>query len=312
MIRLLQLLVAIGLLVLLWRMVEGEQVLTLLVSADPIWLFASLAAISLQTVLSALRWRLTAAQLNLVFSLDTALREYYLAQIVNQTLPGGVLGDAGRALRARANAGLFTSGQAVVLERVSGQVALFVVMLFALLVTLLAPVGVDWPSWLLLTLGLLVLSFLVFSIVLVLLAARSVGKIGRFLNDLGRSSRTAFSPSRVLWQQIWLSLGTALCNVGGFTLASWAIGFELSFLVALALVPIILLAMLLPVTVSGWGLREGVAVALFPIVGATATQGLAASLAFGFVCLFAALPGLVFVRNARKPKAEVQNPKGDD
>jgi hypothetical protein len=62
----------------------------------------------------------------------------------------------------------------------------------------------------------------------------------------------------------------------------------------------ILIAMLLPLTISGWGLREGVAVALFPLVGATATQGLVASVAFGLVCVLAALPGLAFTKSARK------------
>ena len=88
----LQLLLAVGLLVLVWRLVEGEQVLEMLGSADPSWLIASLAVISIQTVLSALRWRLTAGQLGLSFSRGTALREYYLAQIANQALPGGILG----------------------------------------------------------------------------------------------------------------------------------------------------------------------------------------------------------------------------
>jgi|TARA_B110000971_G_scaffold215778_1_gene249807 uncharacterized membrane protein YbhN (UPF0104 family) len=306
-IRLMQLLLAVGLLVLVWRLVEGEQVLEMLGSANPSWLIASLAVISLQTVLSALRWRLTAGQLGLSFSRGTALREYYLAQIANQALPGGILGDAGRALRSRAPAGLFTSGQAVVLERLAGQVAVFLLMLIALFVTQLIPVAVDWPSWLLLTVGLILISLSAISAVLIWIARNSMGKTGRLLKGLAVSSRLAFSPSRVLWRQVLLSLGTALCNVAGFTFAAWAVGFELLFLDALAVVPMILLAILLPITVSGWGLREGVAVALFPIVGATATQGLAASMAFGLTFLAAALPGLAFVRSARQPKAEAQD-----
>ena len=51
--------------------------------------------------------------------------------------------------------------------------------------------------------------------------------------------------------------------------------------------------MLVPVTVSGWGLREGVAVALFPVAGASGSAGLAASIAFGLVFLAAVLPGIL-------------------
>lgn len=306
----LQLLFAIGLLVLLWRLVEGEQALRLLRSADPIWLVASLGAISLQGILSALRWRLTAGQLGLKLSRGRAFREYYLAQLVNQALPGGILGDAGRALRSRAPAGLLVSSQAVLLERVAGQVALFVLMGLALLVTLLTPNGVDWPSWLLALLALLALALMAFSVMLWLIARKGSGKTAGFLRGLGSSSRLAFLPAKILWGQILLSLGTAVCNVAGFLFAAWAIGFQLSFLVALAIVPMILLAMLLPLTISGWGLREGVAVALFPLIGATATQGLVTSVVFGLVCLLAALPGLFFTQSAKKTNPALRNADG--
>jgi uncharacterized membrane protein YbhN (UPF0104 family) len=299
-IRLLQILFAVGLLLLLWRLVESDQALRLLGSANPIWLIASFVAISLQTVLSAFRWRLTAGQLGLSMTRGTALKEYYLAQIVNQALPGGILGDAGRALRYRAAAGLLTSSQAVLLERIAGQVALFALMLLSVLATLLIPSGVVWPEWLLMTIGLVLVAVLGFVVSLLLISKSTSGKAGRFLMGLGSASRMAFLPTAVLWRQSLLSLGTAVCNVAGFTFAAWAIGFQLSFAVALALVPMILIAMLLPLTISGWGLREGVAVALFPLVGATATQGLVASVAFGLVCVLAALPGLAFTKSARK------------
>lgn len=306
-VRLLQILFAVGLLLLLWRFVESDQALRLLGSANPIWLIASFFAISLQTILSAFRWRLTAGQLGLSMSKGTSLREYYLAQIVNQALPGGILGDAGRALRSRAAAGLLISSQAVLLERIAGQVALFALMLLSLLITLAVPNGVAWPDWLLITIGLVLVVIFAFAVSLLVLAKIGSGKTARFLKGIGSASRIAYLPATVFWKQSLLSLSTAVCNVAGFTFAAWAIGFQLSFLVALALVPMILIAMLLPLTISGWGLREGVAVALFPLVGATATQGLVASVAFGLVCLFAALPGLAFTKSTRKVAPGAKN-----
>jgi hypothetical protein len=51
--------------------------------------------------------------------------------------------------------------------------------------------------------------------------------------------------------------------------------------------------MLIPLTISGWGVREGAAAALFPLAGTTASEGFAASVAFGLVLLVAVLPGLL-------------------
>ena len=51
--------------------------------------------------------------------------------------------------------------------------------------------------------------------------------------------------------------------------------------------------MLVPLTIGGWGLREGTAAALFPLVGGSGEAGLAASIAFGLVLLASSLPGAI-------------------
>ena len=58
--------------------------------------------------------------------------------------------------------------------------------------------------------------------------------------------------------------------------------------------PLILLTMLIPVTISGWGLREAAAAALLPLAGFVASEGLATSVAFGLVLLATSLPGIFF------------------
>lgn len=93
--------------------------------------------------------------------------------------------------------------------------------------------------------------------------------------------------------QIVLSAGTTLCNLAAFAFCARAVGVVLPPVVILALVPLILFTMLIPLTISGWGVREGAAAALFPLAGATASEGFAASVAFGLVLLVAVLPGLL-------------------
>jgi hypothetical protein len=59
---------------------------------------------------------------------------------------------------------------------------------------------------------------------------------------------------------------------------------------AAVLVPPILLAAALPVSLAGWGIREGVAVVLLAQVGISSAQALAISIAFGVTAL---VPGLI-------------------
>ena len=65
--------------------------------------------------------------------------------------------------------------------------------------------------------------------------------------------------------------------------------------VFLPLVAPVLMTMLIPVTVAGWGLREGTAAVLWGVVGLTAADGVLVSVAYGLLVLFGSLPGAVFL-----------------
>jgi uncharacterized membrane protein YbhN (UPF0104 family) len=97
--------------------VGSDEMLARLTEANPALLAAAFLALNLQTLLCAVRWRLTAAQVGQQIGRRDAVTEYYLAQLINQVVPGGVVGDVGRANRARHSGGLILAGQAVALER---------------------------------------------------------------------------------------------------------------------------------------------------------------------------------------------------
>jgi glycosyltransferase 2 family protein len=293
-----QIAVAVGLLTLVWRLVDGGEALQLLSQANMAWVIAAVAVLSFQIVLSALRWQITAGQLGITLDRGSAIREYYLSQIINQTLPGGVLGDAGRAVRARSHAGLWASGQAVVLERLAGQVGLLIVLSGAFVVTLTVPGGLEWPGWLATLVAILISLALIVPLVMSGFARLLPPRSRQFITELLSSARRALAGKKTWVVQLVLSLATALANIAGVVFCARALGVDLSFGVAMAIVPLILFTMLVPITVSGWGLREAAAIALFPLAGLSATEGLATSVAFGVVLLVIALPGLWFLRRS--------------
>lgn len=283
-VRLAQIAVLTGLAVLLWKAADGRAALTHLSEADPRWLIAAGVALTLQTVLSAQRWRVTAAQLGLIIPALPALREYYLAQVVNQSLPGGVVGDAGRAVRSRGKAGLLVAAQAVMFERVAGQLGLIAVLAAGLVLGAATPGVLDWPLGLVTSLA--GLGFGTFAV---------LALVG--LSPLARRFAGAFSHAvwarNVRSRQIALSLGTALCNVAAFAFCAYALDVAMPLIAVATLVPLILFAMVLPISIGGWGVREGAAALLFPVIGATSAEGLATSVAFGLVLLVTVLPGII-------------------
>lgn len=299
-----QVAVAVGLLTLVWRVVDGGEALQLLSKANLVWIIAAIGVLSLQIVLSALRWQITAGQLGITLNRRSAIKEYYLSQIINQTLPGGVLGDAGRAVRVRGQAGLWASGQAVVLERLAGQVGLLIVLTVAFSVTVAVPGGVVWPGWLAATIAILIAVALTVPFVMSGFARLLPTRARQLVTGLIASARHALAGKEVRWAQLGVSLATALANIAGVVFCARALGVGLPFGVAMAIVPLILFTMLVPITVSGWGLREGAAAVLFPLAGLGSAEGLATSVAFGVVLIVIALPGLLFLRPTTQQVAQ--------
>lgn len=295
-----QLAAAVVLLLLAWRLVDGPEALRLLTTAQWGWLVVALALLMLHTVLAALRWRVTAAGLDITLTRREALSEYFLAQLVNTTLPGGVLGDAGRVARSRHDAGLAPAAGAVVVERVIGQLALLTVLGWGFLLTLILPTSVVWPRGIAVTIALVLsvscVAMVVATVILCRAPPRPDGRLARLADGIRRS---VASPGVARTQAV-LSAGTTGCILAAFACCAAAVGAPLPVIAVVAVVPLVLLAMLVPISVGGWGVREGAAVALLPVAGVTGSEALATSVAFGVLAVVAALPGLTAIW-ARRP-----------
>ena len=255
-------------------------------------LIAGLMLVQIQIAVSALRWRFTAARLGQTMPLTLAVSEYYVASFLNQTLPGGVAGDAVRAYRMRSDGpgGWKRPTKAVLFERLSGQMAFFVLALGGLFV---------WPQILggedagRLSLHI-ALGFVLFAAAIgggMRVTKRHFPWIGQFTDEVG----AVFIRDGALWIQAGMSLLIVGTYVAGFFLASDAVGAQLPWTAALTVIPLSLIVMLIPAGLGGWGTREAAAMALWPLIGATSTEGLAASIVYGGLSLAGALPGLAIL-----------------
>ncbi|WP_127144535.1 lysylphosphatidylglycerol synthase transmembrane domain-containing protein [Pelagibacterium montanilacus] len=300
---LMRLLVPLVLLALVLSLSDADDALARLGHVHWPWLALSFLALNLQTILSALRWQWVSARLSAPIGRQRAIEEYYLAQLVNQTVPGRVIGDASRAVRLRENTGgLPRAAQAVIIERLAGQFVLWTILALGLIWALLSPDGIGWPLGPRGTIATLVVITLA-AIVGIWMARGRLAALRKFASAMDR----ALLAPDVRWGQLALGLAIAASNLAGFAFAARATGTSLSLEAIVSIVPLILSAMLIPATIAGWGYREGAAVALFPLVGAAAAAGLAASVAFGLVMLAASLPGVLVLlrrRQASRPAQE--------
>ena len=264
---------------------DGREVLNRLARMDLRWAAPALLLSVLQILLLAWRWRFTAARLGLHMPYRLALREYYLGVFLNQLLPGGVLGDVSRAWRhARSTARARTAVHAVVLERILLQSVMLIVALVSL-----AALPLPWSEGALWVLALLVL--MLASVGLLRTFRNRLQWLGSAAAELARDARSAFLPGTTLALQLASALLFVLANLVVFVAAARSLGSTLPLSTLLPLIAPVLLAMMLPVTVAGWGLREAAAALLWGLSGLSATEGIAIAVTYGLLFLLAALPG---------------------
>lgn len=303
--RWIRLIVGPVLLIGLAMLLDTDQVWSRLRGLRPGWVAAAFLLAVAQTVLSAWRWRYTAGRLDLRLPLRRAVEEYYLAVFLNQILPGGVLGDASRAWRhARAPDLAPRRGgsavRAVVLERASGQLVMTAAAVASAAV-LLADAGLTF--------------MVVATAVLVALAAagltrrsesrgRGAREPSSLLALVGRDARRAVFSGSALPVQLVSSALIVGSYVITFVLAARAVGIDMPAGALIPLVPPVLVSMLLPISVAGWGVREGAAAAVWAAAGLTPADGVAISVAYGVLVLLGTLPGaLVLLRGPQEPVA---------
>ncbi len=251
------------------------------------WVALALLLSIAQVCISAGRWRYTAARLGVALRWPVAVSEYYLATFLNQVLPGGVMGDVSRAWRHRGESGVTGAAavHAVILERLSGQIVMLGVASVSLAV-LAVELGGRPGVALLVALGVaLLVTGVVVRAALPRLQALPVA--GGLIHDARRA---------VFARRAWfVQSSTSLVVVGSY-IATWiaatrAVGIDTPALRLLPLVAPVLVTMLIPLTVAGWGVREAGAAALWASVGLTPADGVAVSVAYGLLVLVGSLPG---------------------
>jgi uncharacterized membrane protein YbhN (UPF0104 family) len=240
---------------------------------------AALLLTALATVANAWRWRLVARALGAPIPVGASVAAYCRSQLLNVTLPGGILGDAHRGLRhGRASGDLGVGLRATVWDRAIGQLVQAIVLVLVLLLLptplrVLAPTGVAGLGG-------------------VLLLACWLGRRGGPLAFAGRDLRAMWG-SRVAIRVVVASVASTACHLAVLAVAVATVGVDPGPAVFLAIGLVVLVGSAVPVNVAGWGPREGVAAGAFALAGLGSSAGLTVSVVFGVLSAVATVPGLL-------------------
>ena len=219
--------------------------------------------------------------------LPAAVGAYYRSLFINSVLIGGVLGDVHRAVTHGRRAGDVAGGlRAVAWERLWGQVIQGVVTVVVLL-ALASPARPALPY---------VLAGLAAIAGCAVLVMRGAARRGQSRVTLAARAFSADLRHGLLARDVWpqLTLASVLVVAGHtatFVVAARVAGAAAPLGELVALLMVIQVAAVIPLSIGGWGLREGAAAWAFGAAGLGAATGVTVATLYAVLMLVAVAPG---------------------
>jgi uncharacterized membrane protein YbhN (UPF0104 family) len=267
-------------------------------TVDPRMAALSVGLMLVQVLLGAVRWGMVLRALSGALTAVRTLKIYYIGVFFAMVLPGAAVGgDAVRIYFTRkAGLELGSAIGSVMLER--AVTVLGLVLLVAatqpLLIARVPDIPGTWVFPVLLVVcivGILVLSQL----------DRTPDSLRHWRVVRGLASLAA-DTRRLFFSPAWGGGTLAVAVIGhiNLSLAAWVLALGLRLDVGavdcLVLIPPVILTTILPISIGGWGVREGAMVTAFGFIGVAHESALVLSVLFAVVGMVTALPGgLVFL-----------------
>jgi uncharacterized membrane protein YbhN (UPF0104 family) len=253
---------------------------------------AAFLAFFVQSFLIATRWCHIMRAIGGELRYRSAVAAVMVGLFFNQGLPSSLGGDAVRVWRLHgAGTPLRISVRSVLVDRLIGLISLGILAAVGLpmlvaqigytplagLATLLAAAAILGPA-LLLWIG-------------ARLARLVPDRLGRSIVELSADLWVVFASPVVLRSVMGPALATHALSLLGILILSRNLGLDFDSWDAVALVPPVLIVSVLPISLAGWGVREGAMVAFFGAAGFTGPEPFALSILVGLLLLAGGLVG---------------------
>ncbi len=298
----LKLIITVLLLIYIFNSVDIGKSHLLLMNIDLKYFILALSLLMLQILIANMRWWTILSHLNMHHGQFKLLRYFWAGLFFSQALPSTIGGDALRGYYLfKNNHSIRDATFSIFLDRFFGLLALLIIVFITL------PLLLDSVSDPVAQQGVIIISSGVFFLILGVLFFQyspSCFLKMHFFRELSEFSIGTYRLFFSLPSGLLLS-GFSLCiHILSFlTIAvlSKGIGLDIDLLSIFLVVPFVSLIMVVPISIAGWGVREGAMVLGFSYFGVVSDQSLALSILYGLSLLSISLPGCFFwVLNSRR------------
>ena len=257
------------------------------------WFVVAVALLLVSFVVASERWRLLLVVARVTTPLGRVLRAYLAGAFANNILPTGFGGDALRAwMVARSSLPFARSLTSVAVDRAT---ALGCGIALAWVGVAVDPGAVDASQ----LVPLAAISAAGLAALVVVLSVLRRGGLGRRLPDRARpwlaevaeTLRTYAADRRLVAVVLGLGVAFQLLILAATWAVSETLGLDLEPALLAVIVPLVLIATALPISIGGFGVREGSYVALLADAGISSGDAALLSLLSAAAMAIASLPG---------------------
>jgi len=296
----------------LFNEIDLEQSALYLASFNVEWGIFALFILFLLFFIGTTRWLIYLRALRIPLQIGPAFHIYLISQFFGQALPAGVGGDAVRIwLLTKHGTTLGPSASSVILERLTGLLGMLI------LITTLLPLTFNYVTDHEARIGIgliLVICIVVISIIIGLsFVPNLINKSLNYalLSKLAQAAQEARKTGLMLKTGLMvtmLSITMHLLAVFAVYLLARGINVDLSLSASLALVPVVILMSTMPISLAGWGVREGTMVVALQYANIEPSKSLALSILFGLSLLaVSSLGGLLWLVHERKKRPHTKD-----
>lgn len=246
----------------------------------------------IQLLVSSVRYHKVLECMGISIPFFKTIRTIFIGYFFSQTMISFVGGDAMRIFSTtQSTENISQVTKAVVIDRLAGFAGQ--ILLLALTFPFLVPILPNMELTIFLLLIILASCGLVLMVFFLGKKANTTnakGVVGKLIGFSKRILVRLYTGQSLLYF-IGLSFLIALINCLAYFAIAKALDIPLTFLQILILTPPAFFLSMMPISISGWGIREGATVMMLAIVGISSSDALCISIIFGLSLLAISLPG---------------------
>lgn len=269
-------LVSVGILVIILHYVNLTEIVDRLRGVDSRFFIMALLVLSTQYFLSALKWKIILQAEHVNVPLGSLLSRYLIGNFISLFLPSSFGGDFYRvAALSRFNANIYQNTSSVLFDRITGLFALTSIAIIAHTITFGSVINYFLVGGYMAVLtGFIIFASDHFLKIKLLKSSKFLIPVTRIAESFNRYRRSASIMANTILISFLFHNNVVIIS----KLYCLSLNIQMPLAYLYVVVPIVYLTEAIPITINGFGLREGSFILLFQHLGYASDDAMALAL----------------------------------